>query len=319
MNEMRRLLTLTEGLFNPKAGMDETTISEDKQDKLLADLKKRFNIDARRGDGWDKGALVWSGEDAYMPDGSPAFDYYSYDTDPREKVYQMGVHKELVTWADKHGLHWECNDPGTYLLYDSVQNNEQPVEEADPNYPENIRSFDHDPRSPFYDEPPEVGDSDIEDAGYVLGSKIISHVLTTDFSANKVSDEVQNIRCRAIVRGEHIAQNGPITHDSKDHQLLMDLLKDPKTAANNILSTNFFTTFDHIAYGEDAVAQMEEAMNAMVHALTSHNDVDLEKAYYSFTDAFQDGAEKLEKIESKIRDNYEPDFDEPDMDRDYDY
>lgn len=98
--------------------VEEDTLSEDIQDKLLSELQNKFGIKARRGSEWGEGSpLVWSGEDAYMPSGVPAFNYNSWESDPEELTYVLGVHKQLVAWAEKKGLYWEFYDPGTVLLY----------------------------------------------------------------------------------------------------------------------------------------------------------------------------------------------------------
>lgn len=95
----------------------ESVLREDVQDRLLAELQEKFGMKARRGDAWGEGnPLVWSGEDAYIGE-LPAFNYNSWESDPEEKTYVMGVHRDLHNWAEKKGLYWEFYDPGTVMLY----------------------------------------------------------------------------------------------------------------------------------------------------------------------------------------------------------
>jgi len=60
----------------------------------------------------DAATIVWSGEGSQMPDGNRAFDYYDFSG-----LYQIGVHNDLDGFAQQRGFHWQCHDPGTYLLY----------------------------------------------------------------------------------------------------------------------------------------------------------------------------------------------------------
>ena len=89
------------------------------QDKLVEEMKAKFgaNFWVKPGNEWSKSAVLWSGEGAIMPDGTPAFDSMAYERDPQEKLYVMGVHKDLVKWIEAKGLFWEANDAGTYLAY----------------------------------------------------------------------------------------------------------------------------------------------------------------------------------------------------------
>jgi len=50
-------------------------------------------------------------------DGTPACDYYAYDFDPQEKIYILGVHKELRKVVEDAGWFVECHDAGTYFAY----------------------------------------------------------------------------------------------------------------------------------------------------------------------------------------------------------
>jgi len=47
----------------------------------------------------------------------PACDYYACESDPHEKIWQMGVHIDLVHELKELGYFAECIDPGTYVAY----------------------------------------------------------------------------------------------------------------------------------------------------------------------------------------------------------
>lgn len=85
-----------------------------KMKKIIADLQAKFPK-VWFNEGSDFGGFGWSGEGSDI-DGIQAFDYYGWEHDPKETIWQMGVHVDLVAWADGHGLYWECHDPGTYCL-----------------------------------------------------------------------------------------------------------------------------------------------------------------------------------------------------------
>ncbi len=70
----------------------------------------------KEGDEWSQNAQVWSGEGSMIGD-EEAFNYNSWECDPSEQVWTMGVHNDLMAFADEHDCHWEANDPGTYILY----------------------------------------------------------------------------------------------------------------------------------------------------------------------------------------------------------
>tara|TARA_R110000772_G_scaffold16184_11_gene46259 strand:+ start:602 stop:904 length:303 start_codon:yes stop_codon:yes gene_type:complete len=75
---------------------------------------------ARDGREWlddeDSPIILWTGEGTTIND-MPAFNNYSYESDPREEIWTNGVHNDLVELADKLGAYWECYDSGTYMLY----------------------------------------------------------------------------------------------------------------------------------------------------------------------------------------------------------
>lgn len=83
-------------------------------EKMIAILENKFP------QCWFKeidGAIT-SGEEAEI-DGLPAFNYNGYDSDPNESIWVMGVQKELEEFVNDLGMYWECQDPGTYKLYEN--------------------------------------------------------------------------------------------------------------------------------------------------------------------------------------------------------
>ena len=92
--------------------------------------------------GGNENAVLWSGEGSEI-NGIPAFDMngemdymmrdaaaeFGFDASKMKSSYEMGVHKDLVKFADEHGLFWEPYDSGTFLAYRDT--NEDKVEEAD--------------------------------------------------------------------------------------------------------------------------------------------------------------------------------------------
>ena len=99
--------------------MPKNKRSNDAQDQLVNEIKIVFKADfwVKPGYEWDQNAVLWSGEGSVMPDGTPAFNSLSYESDPEENLYILGVHKDLVKWSSAKGLFWEAHDAGTYLAY----------------------------------------------------------------------------------------------------------------------------------------------------------------------------------------------------------
>ena len=62
---------------------------------------------------------IWTGEDAFDEDGLDLFNYYGFDSDPKEEVWTMGVRNPLFKLLEKAGWYAECHDPGTYFLLES--------------------------------------------------------------------------------------------------------------------------------------------------------------------------------------------------------
>jgi hypothetical protein len=61
-----------------------------------------------------KGGIWLSAENGEVAkDGRELFDYYSLN----HNIYDLGVHKEIEDWAEKHGWWFEWNDPGTIMLW----------------------------------------------------------------------------------------------------------------------------------------------------------------------------------------------------------
>jgi hypothetical protein len=60
---------------------------------------------------------IWSGEGATIEifgEQVEAFNYYG-----NHKFYTFGVHNALYEWSEKHGIHWEAYDPGTFFAYEN--------------------------------------------------------------------------------------------------------------------------------------------------------------------------------------------------------
>lgn len=86
------------------------------RDKMIDLLEKAFpKLKTRYSELFDgtKERIV-TGEGSEMPDGMPAFDYWSQDY--KEITYIMGVHKDLVAFLDKYDWYAEAHDAGTYFL-----------------------------------------------------------------------------------------------------------------------------------------------------------------------------------------------------------
>lgn len=97
----------------------KNVFNEDAQDQLVQEAKAKFGAGfwVKSGYEWKAGAVLWSGEGAMMPDGNPAFSSMAWESDPKENLYIMGVHKDLIKWSKSKGLSWESYDSGTYLAY----------------------------------------------------------------------------------------------------------------------------------------------------------------------------------------------------------
>lgn len=96
-------------------------VSQQKQEKMVEELKKKFGSQfwVKPGYMWDEGGsqVLWSGEGSFLPTGENAFNYYAFESDPKEETYIGGVHKSLIEWAEKYNLRWEPYDAGTFLAY----------------------------------------------------------------------------------------------------------------------------------------------------------------------------------------------------------
>lgn len=89
--------------------------------KLIKILQKAFpGMECRLSEDFDgtKDA-IWTGEDAPPIKEMAMFNYYSYDTDPNETIWVMGVHRELWDILAENNWYAEFNDPGTVLLFNN--------------------------------------------------------------------------------------------------------------------------------------------------------------------------------------------------------
>ena len=47
----------------------------------------------------------------------PAADYYGYEMDPQEKIWELGVHKQVIEFLRDRGWFAEWYDPGTMFAF----------------------------------------------------------------------------------------------------------------------------------------------------------------------------------------------------------
>lgn len=98
--------------------------------QIILDLKKEFpNINGIKdmsewNTAWEhrKNEAIFLGNCAEggLIDDILACDYYSFEEDPEEEVYEMGVHVKLVKFLKERGFYVECYDPGTYCAYAAI-------------------------------------------------------------------------------------------------------------------------------------------------------------------------------------------------------
>ena len=108
-------------------------MNQTKKEKILAEAKAKFpKAWFKDGAEFNGGsAVLWSGEGSEVNNGCPAFDstgcqeYLMIDVCEEfgveykpSNTYEFGVHKDLVEFADEHGLFWEAYDGGTYFAYE---------------------------------------------------------------------------------------------------------------------------------------------------------------------------------------------------------
>jgi len=89
---------------------------------ILKDFKATFPHGwVKDGLEWEdnEAYILWSGEESMVEEDIPMFDYYSLEFDPKEEMYEMSIHKKARDWAEKHNLHWECYDPGTWHAFEN--------------------------------------------------------------------------------------------------------------------------------------------------------------------------------------------------------
>jgi len=97
--------------------LHELMENEKEDEKILQELEAAFpDMWFKPGNQWNQAASVWSGEGSYIDD-TEAFNYNSWEFDPNEEIWKMGIHRKLFDFVDERGYHWEANDPGTYILY----------------------------------------------------------------------------------------------------------------------------------------------------------------------------------------------------------
>ena len=91
--------------------------TEKEQDALCEEAKAKFGKDfwCKPGHEWGQNAIFWTGESAIMADGLEAYDTYAMD--PKETIYVMGIHKDLIKWAESKKIFLEPYDAGTLIGY----------------------------------------------------------------------------------------------------------------------------------------------------------------------------------------------------------
>lgn len=91
------------------------------KETLIKKLQKTFpGIEGiHDGDDWGNPGSIHLGDCAEggQIDGDNACDYNSWECDPNEETWIMGVHKKLKKVVEDAGWWVECYDPGTYFAY----------------------------------------------------------------------------------------------------------------------------------------------------------------------------------------------------------
>lgn len=83
---------------------------------LCARAMEKFGPEfwCKPGAEWEcNGAVFWTGEDAILPDGNGACNYWTTNFE----IYPGYIHKELEAWADENGIFLEFYDGSTLLGY----------------------------------------------------------------------------------------------------------------------------------------------------------------------------------------------------------
>lgn len=91
--------------------------------RKIESLKRQFPgikgiKDAKDFDGSD-GIHLGDCAEGGTIDSVAACDSYSFETDPSEKTYVLGIHKKLVAALMALGLYAESYDPGTFIAYEA--------------------------------------------------------------------------------------------------------------------------------------------------------------------------------------------------------
>ena len=89
-------------------------------EKAIEDLNNTYPgikaVDLCEWNGSPEGQGIWmrgSEDGITAADGLRLIDYYAENYD----IWEMGVHKDLRSLLEKHGLFGEFNDPGTLMAY----------------------------------------------------------------------------------------------------------------------------------------------------------------------------------------------------------
>ena len=63
---------------------------------------------------WEEGT-EWAGQVEKFS--TAVFNFYSYDVDPKEETWIMGVHKDFHKFLEDRGWFAEAQDGGTYMIW----------------------------------------------------------------------------------------------------------------------------------------------------------------------------------------------------------
>ena len=70
------------------------------------------------GSDYDRAIFLGNAAEGGEIEGIPAAEYYAYPTmDPQEKIWEGGIHRELIKALEDIGYFAEWNDPGTIFAW----------------------------------------------------------------------------------------------------------------------------------------------------------------------------------------------------------
>ena len=92
------------------------------KEQVIKRLEKKFPNISGICDGGPMGygpesILLGDAAEGGTIDDFPACNYYGWESDPKENIWIMGVHKGLYKELGDMGWYAECYDPGTFIAY----------------------------------------------------------------------------------------------------------------------------------------------------------------------------------------------------------